>query len=199
MNSNFRCELFSWNQIYQLTRHLFIKIRKAQFQPDIIVAIARGGYIPARILCDFMEVSNLTSIRIEHYTKVNKKQYARLSENLCIDVHEMKVLLVDDVSDTGDTLQIALNHIENLHPAEVKSAILHHKVVSDITPDFYARKVIKWRWIIYPWAAIEDVTGIINKMKKPPKTPEEAAKILEKENSIKIPKTILEDIYKLLS
>ncbi|MBN1932147.1 MAG: phosphoribosyltransferase [Desulfobacterales bacterium] len=198
MNTNFRCELFSWNQIYKLTRRLFIKIREAQYQPDIIVAIARGGYIPARILCDFMEVSNLTSIRIEHYKSVNKKQHACLSEHLCINIHAMKVLLVDDVSDTGDTLRLALNHLESFRPAEVKSAILHHKVVSDLAPDFYAEKVINWRWIIYPWAAIEDVTGLVHKMKKPPETPEEAAKILEKENSIKIPTTILEDVYKLL-
>lgn len=199
METKFSCELISWNRIYQLARHLALMIRKAGFQPNVIVAIARGGYVPARILCDFMDISNLTSIRVEHYTAgARKKQYARLTSHIGMDVRGMKVLLVDDVSDTGDTLELALDHLKSCGPAEVKVAILHHKKISAFEPDFYAQKVIKWRWLIYPWAVIEDITGFITRSDKPPKTPEEAARMLENDYSIKVPKQVLEDVYTLL-
>jgi hypoxanthine phosphoribosyltransferase len=199
METTFRCELLSWGRIYQMARRLALRIRKAGFQPDVVVAIARGGYIPARILCDFMDIFNLTSIRVEHYTAgAHKKQSARISSPLATDVREMKVLVVDDVSDTGDTLELALDHIKSFSPAEVKVATLDHKMISTVEPDFYARKVVKWRWIIYPWAVIEDITGFIKRMEKTPGTPEEAARRLEKERGIKVPKKVLEDVYAFL-
>ncbi len=199
MGTDFRCELVSWNRIYQLARRLALTITEAQFQPDVIVAIARGGCIPARIVCDFMDVFNMTSFRIEHYSPGGcKKQYAHLASYLSIDVSGTKVLVVDDVSDTGDTLELAINHVQSFDPAQVKIAVLHHKKISTIEPDFYAMKVVKWRWIIYPWAVIEDISGFIARMDKPPKTPEEAARRFEEENAIKVPKQVLEDVYALL-
>ncbi len=199
METKFRCELLSWNRIYQMARRLALKIRQAGFQPDVVVAIARGGYIPARILCDFMDIFNLTSIRVEHYTAgAHKKQFARISSPLGMDVRDMKVLVVDDVSDTGDTLELALDHIKSFSPEEVKVATLDHKKVSTIEPDFYARKVVNWRWIIYPWAVIEDITGFIKRMEKRPGTPEEAARRLEEERGVKVPKKVVEDVYTFL-
>jgi len=196
METDFPCELVSWSRIYQLARHLALTIMKAGFQPDVIVAIARGGCIPGRIICDFMDVFNLTSFRIEHYTPgACKKQHARLASHLSIDIRGMKVLVVDDVSDTGDTFELAINHVKSFDPAEVKTAALHHKMISTVEPDFYARKVVKWRWIIYPWAVIEDISGFIARMDNPPKTPEEAYRKFKEENAIKVPKQVLEDVY----
>ena len=78
--------------------------KQDQFKPDIVIAIARGGYVPARILCDRLDIYNLTSIRIAHYTGGSTKlELARLSIPLGIDIKGMQVLLVDDVTDTGDT------------------------------------------------------------------------------------------------
>lgn len=196
MNKIFRCELISWKQTYQLSRRLAWMIRKAGFQPDVIVAIARGGYVPARILCDFMNVGNLISIRIKHYASVRKLQCS-LCLPLCVDVKGLKVLLVDDVGDTGDTLALALEHIKSFNPAQVITAILHHKKLSKIEPDFYARKIVKWRWIIYPWAVIEDIAGMIRDMQNPPTSLEEAARRLENENMIKVPKQVIEDVLAL--
>jgi hypoxanthine phosphoribosyltransferase len=190
------CELISWKQACQLSRQLALMIREAGFRPEVVVAIARGGYVPARILCDFMDIGNLTSIRIKHYTSV-RKQRCRLCSPLCVDVKGMKVLLVDDVGDTGDTLALALKHIKSFNPAQVNTAILHHKKISKIEPDFYARKIFKWRWIIYPWAVMEDISGIIRDMKNPPSSIEGATQRLKKENGIKVPKQVLEDVLAL--
>ena len=64
----------------------------------------------------------------------------------------MQVLLVDDVTDTGDTLRLAIEHMQSHNPAQLKVAVLQHKQVSPLEPDFYAQKIVAWRWVIYPWA-----------------------------------------------
>ena len=114
--SGFACELVSWRRVAMLSNKLAQKIKQDQFKPDIVIAIARGGYVPARILCDRLDIYNLTSIRIAHYTGGSTKlELARLSIPLGIDIKGMQVLLVDDVTDTGDTFRLALEHVRSFN------------------------------------------------------------------------------------
>ena len=199
MPQRFRCELISWRRVYQLARRLALNISNARFQPDIIVAIARGGYVPARILCDFLNVYRLASVSVMHYAAgARQLDRARLGASLDTDISGLKVLVVDDTSDTGDTLGLVLEHIKTLNPASVNVAVLHYKKVSAVAPDFFAQKVVKWRWIIYPWAVIEDITGFIQGMADRPGTPERAAVRLKRDYGVQIPKQILSDVYTLL-
>src|SRR5690606_1820099 len=71
---------------------------------------------------------------------------------------------VDDITDTGETLLLARNYVLSLSPLEVRTAVLQHKTCSSFTPDLYGRKIIRWRWIIYPWARYEDLAGSIEKI-----------------------------------
>lgn len=195
-----RCELITWNAVYRLSRILAGKIREAGFRPDVIVAIARGGYVPARILCDLLDVGALTGFRIEHYTAgAHKEQAALLRYPLSADLRGLNVLVVDDVSDTGDTLELALQHVAARGAAAVKVAVLHHKTVSSFRPDFFGAKVTKWRWIIYPWAVVEDITGFIRRMAPPPGSIEEATQRLGRDYGLRVPRSALEDAYALLT
>jgi hypothetical protein len=199
MATRTRCEFVSWNRTYQWARQLAINIGATGFKPDVIVAIARGGYVPARILCDFLNIYKLASIRIVHYgAGGRKKKSARLASPLNVDVRGLRVLVVDDLIDTGLTLRIAQDHIRSCGAAEVKSATLLYKKVAVIEPDYYIRKVIKWRWIIFPWAVMEDLSEFIRRMDRMPATPQEAEVKLYQEYSVKVPKKILEDVYDAL-
>lgn len=190
-----RCELVTWGQVYRLSRRLAGMIRSAGFEPDVIVAVARGGYVPARLLCDFLDIYNLVSIRIAHYEAgAHITPKARLSSPLSVDVHGLKVLLVDDVSDTGDTLALAIEHIQSFAPAQMKVAVLQHKQVSPIMPDFYAQKILAWRWLIYPWAVIEDLGGFLTAMSPRPASAEEALARLKSEYRIQISPRTIEDV-----
>ncbi len=195
----FRCELVSWGEVYRLTRAVAKAIRGADFEPDLIVAIARGGYVPARLLCDFLDIYDVTSIRIVHYTAgAQKQEQARLAAPLCVDVEDRKVLIVDDVSDTGDTLELSVQHLRDGRARDVRVAVLHHKQVATVQPEFYGKRVVKWRWITYPWALIEDITGFVRRMQPPPRDPESAARRLRKEYRIKVPRQTLEDVFQRL-
>lgn len=189
------CELVSWDHFYQLSRQLVSKLYDASFTPDIIIAISRGGCIPARILCDYLDVFDLDVIKIEHYHGVHKQKAATLRYPLSANITEKRVLLVDDVSDTGDSFALGTRHLLSRgDPLDLKTAVLHHKTVSSYTPDFYAERVEQWRWIIYPWAVIEDLRSILAKMESPPATTGDFAAYLKIRHKLDVPLETLEDV-----
>lgn len=199
-NDPTRFELVSWNRFYTLARLLALKIREAGFRPDAVVAIARGGYVPGRILCDFLGVTNLVSIRIEHYLGMRMEKEARIVHPISADLSSLRVLIVDDLTDSGDTFRVAIAHLrESAKPAEIRTAALHFKTVSSFAPDFYARKVVKWRWISYPWARIEDIAGLAKDMAPRPGNPDELAERLWRDHSLRLPHSTLRDVLAFLA
>lgn len=190
------CELITWERFHALARQLAFGIRLAPFHPDLIVAIGRGGYMPARIISDYLDVFDLTDIKIEHYHGAQRERRARIRYPLAAQVAGKRVLLVDDVSDTGDTFEVALRHLrESGEPAELKTAVLHHKLVATFTPDFYAEVVREWRWITYPWAVMEDLRSLLRDMAPPPESIDEFARRLREEHALEIAQQTLEDIF----
>ncbi len=162
---SFRCELISFREAFRLSRLLTRKIKDSGFQPDLIVAIGRGGYVPARMVADFLLFNDLTSMKIEHYTRAaDMQEEARIKFPISVNISGKKVLIVDDVTDTGETLCLAVDYVQSLNPSEVRTAVLQHKICSNFNPDFYAQKIVKWRWIIYPWARYEDLAGFAEKV-----------------------------------
>ena len=158
--TSFKCVLMGLKETHALAKILSKKIKDTRYIPDIIIAIGRGGYVPARFLCDFLLFDNLTTIKIEHYKRAaDIQETVKLKFPLSVDIHDKKILVVDDVTDTGKTLCLAVEYLEVFKPAEIKTAVLQHKICSDFVPDYYAKKIVKWRWIIYPWAAYEDLAG----------------------------------------
>lgn len=196
MEKDFRCELISWRRVYLLARKLAFMINDDNFQPDVIVAIARGGYVPARILCDFLDVKTLASIRIEHYLSgASKQKMARLTDPLGIDIKGKNVLLVDDVNDTGDTLELAVHHLKDFLPKDVRVAVLNQKMTSDFSPEYFSHRIIKWRWLLYPWAVMEEISGLLAKIDSQPSTVGEAASVFLETYRCKVPRQLLEDAF----
>lgn len=178
-----------------LARDLALAIRQAPYRPELIVAIGRGGYLPARILSDHLDVFDLAAIKIEHYHGARRERRARIRYPLTADITGKRVLLVDDVSDSGDTFDVAIRHLrEHGEPAELRTAVLHHKLVASLTPDFRAEEVREWRWIIYPWAIMEDLRGFLQAMAPPPATVEEFARQLHERHGLVVDAQTLRDV-----
>lgn len=155
-------ELVSWEAFHQLARGLALRIRDSGYRPDMVVAIARGGVIPARVLCDYLDIMEMACIRVEHYRARQKAPQARVKYPLNASVDSLRILVVDDVSDTGDSFVAALEHIQQKgSPAEVRTCALQHKIVSKYVPDYYAQEITEWRWVTYPWAVVEDLGEMI--------------------------------------
>jgi hypoxanthine phosphoribosyltransferase len=162
---SFRCELISFNYVLRLSKILSQKIRSSGYMPDLIVAIGRGGYVPGRLISDFLLFNDLTSMKIEHYARAaDMRAEAKIRFPISVDITGKKVLVVDDLTDTGQTLSLAVDYVWSLKPADVRTAVLQHKICSTFVPDFYAQKIIRWRWVIYPWARYEDLAGFAEKI-----------------------------------
>jgi hypoxanthine phosphoribosyltransferase len=191
--------MVDWPRVVELSRSLAQKIRGAGVHVEMIVAIGRGGYMPARLLSDLLGVFNLASFKIEHYKGAHKSRLAQVRYPLAASVEKQSILLVDDVSDSGDTFQVALEHIQSLgRPASIHTAVLHHKVVSSVSPDFYAEKILQWRWIIYPWAVTEDLASFITAMEPASRSIDQVTQFLRRQHGINVSAQNIHDALRLL-
>lgn len=190
-----RCELVSWEAFAELAGRLGRMIARSGFRPDMIVAIGRGGYMPARLLSDQLDVFDLASVKIEHYEGAHKNREARIRYPLTAEIHGRRVLVVDDVSDSGDTFEVAVRHVrEHGDPLDLKTAVLHHKSVSSFVPDYFASEVSEWRWIIYPWAVMEDLRSFLDDMTPPPRDVASFKARLRDDYGIEMPAQVLEEV-----
>jgi len=169
MPATMHCELVTLQAVYDLSYQLACQVRDSGYRPDLVVAIARGGFAPARFVCDFLGIRDMTSIKVQHYgAGAQKEARAWVKYPRAADIAGLQVLVVDDVNDTGDTLVVAREHLLEAAPAEVRTAVLHEKATSPVHADYHAAEVLEWRWIIYPWARVEDIGGFVRRMQPPP-------------------------------
>ena len=160
MIANIDYEVPTWNQIYEMLLCQAQKIKTQNYRPDLIVAIARGGVVPARILSDLLETPNLNFIQIEFYTNINLTlQEPILKQTLTTNVTDKKTLLIDDIADTGKSLKLAKTHLQQQGAIEIKTATLYQKIQSLTTPDFYEKQTVNW--VVFPRDIKETLRKII--------------------------------------
>jgi hypothetical protein len=165
MAEDFRCELLSWEEAYRLAGETAKRIKRDKYVPDAIVGITRGGWVPSMMLSDLLGVRDLLSVRVEHWGVTGRKDLkAKLKYPLQADLSGKKVLLVDDLTDTGDSIILALEEVKRHGPSEVRTATLIHKKQSRYRPDYYARETDEWRWIVLPWNLTEDLCNLTGKV-----------------------------------
>jgi len=146
----------TWSEAHEIMLKVAEKIRHDGFEPDTIVGLARGGLVPARVLSDLLEQSNLSTIRTECYVGTDKsKSKPVLSEQLSVRVEGQSVLLVDDVADTGRSLKLAKKHIAESGAREIRIVALFKKPWSILRPDYSAAETSQW--VVFPWDMKETV------------------------------------------
>ncbi len=166
IKKNFKCEILSWESVAGDAKRLSKVLKKSAYKPDIVVAIGRGGLVPARILCDYLHIKDLTAIKVEHWgITATPDERAVVKYPLNANIKDKKVLLVDDITDTGDTLRVSIQYLKSFKPKEIRTAVIIHKTMSKFIPDHYVKKISKWRWIIFPWHVWEDLTSFIKETK----------------------------------
>ena len=165
----FPCTVTNWEYIYGLCRDVADDVRDSDYEPDVIVALARGGWFAGRCLCDFLGLDDLTSLKMEHYVGTAERTGApvvryQLPEG---SVAGKDVLVVDDIADTGGSISRAHEYVSEREPNEVRTATLQLLGTSSFEPDYVGERLDEWAWIVYPWNFIEDMidltTGVMQR------------------------------------
>jgi hypoxanthine phosphoribosyltransferase len=188
------CTFVSWHTVQRLSRELAHTIRFSGFRPDIVVAIGRGGYVPARLVCDCLHMERMTGIKVEHYSATRKQAEVLIRYPLNTNLADLDVLVVDDVNDSGDTLEVVAAYLRGFSPRTLKTAVLHEKAVTRFRADYVGKHLKAWRWYVYPWAVVEDVTSFLRALQPPPAGAAEASRRLWEEHRIRVGEGVVREV-----
>lgn len=167
MKKDFAAKIVTLNEVYSITHKLAAQIMNSSEPFDAVIAVARGGMLPARLICDFLNIHQLSSIQIKHYgSGAEELDEVEIIDPLNINIRQKNVILVDDVNDTGKTLKAAVEHTQSQEPQVLKTAVLHEKSHTIINADFSVETLKKWKWLIYQWAVTEDLLEFLIKDEK---------------------------------
>jgi len=147
-------EVLTWSTYGDASRELGQQLARSGFAPDIVLGIARGGLVLAASLAYGAGCKNLFSVNVEFYTGEGTTLEAPVMLPPLLDSAELddaRVLVVDDVADSGKTLELVLDFCRG-HVAEARSAVLYQKPTSLLDADFVWRHTE--RWIDFPWSSV---------------------------------------------
>ncbi len=150
-------EILSWDDFGMACRELASDVLVSGFMPDVVVAIARGGLLLAGGIAYALGVKSCGAVNAEFYTGVG----TRLPEPIMLpplldgaSIVGKKVLLVDDVSDSGRTLAMVVQLLE-VGGADVRTVCLYSKPGTVLEPTYTWRRTPLW--ITFPWSALPPV------------------------------------------
>jgi hypothetical protein len=149
----------SWSEIEEDARSLAREIRRRKVPFDLIVGISRGGWVPARILSDMLGREELYTLRIKFYGSIGETlSEPQILHPLPVDISGKDLLLVDDIADTGKSLEVAYRHLKERGAREIFVVTLVKKPSSAFQPDLFRRETTAW--VIFPWEVQETIRDI---------------------------------------
>lgn len=191
--------VLQWEEFVQQNYLLFKMVHDSGYRPDILLGISRGGLVPLRIFADLATSLwpnvEITSIRIKFYKGIAERQSVPIIvQDVGYPIREKKLLVLDDVADTGQSLKTAKEYLQFKGPKEIRTATVFYKPWSIIKPDYHVLETDKW--IVFSHEYQEFMSQI---MKETRYTEDEARQLFD---SIKMPKWaqdfFFERIYHLL-
>jgi uncharacterized protein len=153
-------EVMSWEQLGSGSRQLAEAIYVDDWIPDLILGISRGGLLVAGALAYALGVKNTATISVEFYTGIDERlELPMLLPPVpdLVDLSAARVLIADDVADTGATLELVHDFCVG-RVAETRIAVLYEKSRTTINCEYVWRRTDDW--ITFPWSALPAVTGV---------------------------------------
>jgi len=145
-------EILTWEMFGIASRELAQQVADDRFQPEIILAIARGGLLISGALGYALSIKNLYTMNVEYYTGVDERLEVPMilpPTPELVEVDQARVLIADDVADTGHTLALVKEFCIG-KVAEVRCAVLYEKPRSVVQCEYVWRRTDQW--INFPWS-----------------------------------------------
>ncbi len=138
----------SWEEFERMSERIAEKVKG---KVDVVVGILRGGYFPAHMIAERLGL-DIYVIRYKSYVKTKKVSKPVLVLPLIGDVSGKRVLLVDDVCDTGETLKAAKELLKQYNPSNVIVATLFVKPSCEERPEVWVEESDEW--VEFPWERV---------------------------------------------
>jgi len=146
-------ERMTWGDLGTGARELAAQIAADGYAPDIVLGIARGGLLVGGALSYSLDVKNTFTMNVEFYTGIDERLPVPMllpPVPSLVDLHTERVLIADDVADTGQTLLLVKDFLAG-KVGEVRVAVLYEKPRSVVNCEYVWRRTD--RWIDFPWSA----------------------------------------------
>ncbi|WGL50931.1 phosphoribosyltransferase [Nocardioides sp. BP30] len=147
-------EVLSYELFGTAVRELAQQVVDSGYEPDMVLSIARGGLGLGMGLGYALDIKNLSAVNVEFYTGVGETLDVPMMlppTPAAIDLTGLKVLIADDVADSGKTLEVVRAFCAG-HVAEARTAVIYEKPWTIIHPEYVWRRTD--RWIDFPWSAL---------------------------------------------
>jgi uncharacterized protein len=146
-------EVMTWEELGWGTRDLAEAIHADGYAPDLVLGIARGGLLVAGALGYALDIKNTFTMNVEFYTGIDERLEMPMilpPVPELVDLEEARVLIADDVADTGRTLLLVKDFCAG-KVGEVRCAVLYEKPQSEVRCEYVWRRTD--RWIAFPWSS----------------------------------------------
>jgi hypoxanthine phosphoribosyltransferase len=151
-------EVLTWERFGSAARELAGSVVDSGYEPEMVIAIARGGLVPAGALAYAIGIKAAGTLNVEFYSDVEETLPDPVVLEPLLDTDAVigkRLLVVDDVADSGRTLHLVLGLLRR-HTPEVRSAVLYTKPRTIVRPDYSWRETD--RWINFPWSTQPVIT-----------------------------------------
>jgi hypoxanthine phosphoribosyltransferase len=146
-------EVMTWDDLGVGSRTLAEMVHADGWTPDLVLGISRGGLLVAGALSYALGVKNTATISVEFYTGIDERlELPMLLPPVpdLVDISRERVLIADDVADTGATLELVRDFCAE-RVGETRVAVLYEKSRTTIACDYVWRRTDDW--ITFPWSA----------------------------------------------
>ncbi|MFA5770099.1 MAG: phosphoribosyltransferase family protein [Patescibacteria group bacterium] len=157
----------TWEEMGDICLDLGVEINESGKKFDTLITLAKGGWTWARTMADILQVYELSSFKLTFYDQSQpgvKLGKPMLEIPLAIPLAKKKVILFDDVNDSGESLEYALKYLNHFGPSSITTATLFHKPHAKMKPDFVGSETDAW--IVFPHERREMIDGFAMKWKK---------------------------------
>ena len=134
------------------TQELGRRITEDGHKPDVIIAIAKGGLVPARYLAKHLDIREIYSIGIKFYSDVGETmKVPKVYQDLPRDIRGSTAVICDDILDSGDSIRVAMEEAVEAGCDKIITCALHYKPRSKYKPNYFHEEVDNDVWIEYDW------------------------------------------------
>ncbi len=150
----------SWRDVEHDTLHIVNRMEEDKFKPDIIISLARSGLIPAALISYCIGNKQLYTVKAD-FSKTQRSGKIQdlrsrpiLTQRIKRSLHGLKILVVDEMTVSGETLKLVSKYLKTKKPREVRYAVLYKQPWTQFKPHYYGRLIRKWP--LYPWKELRN-------------------------------------------